>query len=404
MLRIVVILIMLYQGLYAFLASGNNYQKQAQALRSFDIHTSFLKDSIFLSMKEGMDEYKTKHFLQILENGYRFVPFLRKMIRESGIPDGFLYMAMVESNFKATAYSSAKASGLWQFMPYTAKLYGLQIDDYVDERRDPIKSTEAAIKYIKNLYSMFGKWYLVAIAYNCGEGALKKAIAKAGTDNLNVLLDEKQKYIPKESRHFVRKIVTMEYLSNNSDLMLENESEHFLNRGSSFTFLKVNVQAGASLEDIAQSIGVSLKELRSYNVHLKYSFVPPYGKDNYIYIPYDKQVVFAQKFDVTKDVGKYFVHTVKHKESLATIAKKYGVSLNDIKEQNDIKTMSLRPNTKLIVPVLSKKAQNHTVKNGDTVESISKKYNISIADLRKLNSKIGSHLKAGDSIVIAKIY
>lgn len=105
---------------------------------------------------------------------------------------------MTESSLKTRAYSRKKASGLWQFMPETAKQYNLKTDDYVDERRDLIKSTEAASKHLSYLHDRFGKWYLAAIAYNCGGGRLSKAIEKAGSDKLSVLLDEEKIYSKRE--------------------------------------------------------------------------------------------------------------------------------------------------------------------------------------------------------------
>ena len=175
------------------------------------------------------------------------------MIADAGIPDVFLYLAMAESNFSATAYSSAKAVGLWQFMPYTGKKFGLRIDDYVDERRDPIKSTRAAIEYLQSLHSEFGKWYLAAMAYNCGEGRVRRAIREAGSDDLRILLDANKKYVPRETRDYIRKIVAMAYLSNNPEFILENESDHLLNQGSSQTYTPVDVPGGTTLADVAKS-------------------------------------------------------------------------------------------------------------------------------------------------------
>jgi len=156
MFRIVLTLFFLFQGLYAFLNTENNYEKQVSILKNFDIPNNFLKDSIFISMKEDVETYKTKHFLKVLENGDKFVPVLQKMMQEADVPAEFLYLAMTESSFNPYSSSSAKAAGLWQFIPATAKIYRLENNSFIDERRDPIKSTEAAIKYLKPLHALFG--------------------------------------------------------------------------------------------------------------------------------------------------------------------------------------------------------------------------------------------------------
>ncbi|MDR3346013.1 MAG: lytic transglycosylase domain-containing protein, partial [Campylobacteraceae bacterium] len=200
MKKVILSLTLCFNLSFAYFVIEDDYMHQVEVLKNLDIDTTFLQDRMFTSMKEDISLYRQKQFLKMLENGAKFIPMLRDMIHEAAIPDAFLYMAMAESGFSVKAYSKAKASGLWQFMAATAKKYNLVIDDYVDERRDPIKSTQAAIKYLNFLHASFGKWYLAAMAYNCGEGRVSRAIEKAGTDDLYVLLDEKAKYLPSETR------------------------------------------------------------------------------------------------------------------------------------------------------------------------------------------------------------
>lgn len=410
MVKIILILIFLFQGLHAFLNTENNYEKQLSVLKNFDIPNNFLKDSIFISMKEDVETYKTKHFLQVLENGDKFVPVLQQMMKDGGVPPEFLYLAMTESSFNPFSSSSTKASGLWQFIPETAKLYRLVNNTYVDERRDPIKSTEAAVKYLNHLHDMFGKWYVAALAYNCGEGTVTKAIAKAGTDDINVLLDESKKYLPKESRLYIRKILMMSFISNSTDFMLDNESEYLLNRANNATFTKVEVKSGTMIKDVAQSIGISFNELKSYNPHIKRAFVSPLGESNYLYIPQDRQVAFTQNFDNTKNSEKYAVYKTKKGDSLQSVAKAYGVSDKTIIELNALSSTALKPQTELVLPIGAKtpsvtpstQSQMYTIKMGDTMDIISKKHNIPVAQLMKVNNKKDKFVKVGESIVIPK--
>lgn len=410
MAKILIALLFVFQSLHAFLNTENNYEKQLSVLKNFDIPNNFLKDSIFISMKEDVETYKTKHFLQVLENGDKFIPVLQQMMKDGGVPPEFLYLAMTESSFNPFSSSSAQAAGLWQFIPQTAKLYRLANNTYVDERRDPIKSTEAAVKYLNHLHDMFGKWYVAALAYNCGEGTVTKAIAKAGTDDINVLLDESKKYLPKESRLYIRKILMMSFISNSTDFMLDNESEYLLNRANNATFTKVEVKSGTLIKDVAMSIGISFNELKSYNPHIKRAFVSPIGESNYLYIPQDRQVAFTQNFDNTKNSEKYAVYKTKKGDSLQSIAKAYGISDKTIIELNALRSTALKPQTELVLPVGTKapsaipasQSQMYTIKMGDTMDIISKKYNIPVAQLMKTNNKKDKFVKVGESIVIPK--
>ncbi len=402
--RFLILVILLMQSANAFLSTETNYQDQAKVLKSLDIDPTFMTDLLFITMKEDADRYRTKHFLRVLENGNRFIPVLRSMLKEAEVPDAFLYLAMAESNFAPTAYSKAKAVGIWQFMPYTGRKFGLDIDLYVDERRDPVKSTEAAIKYLKYLHERFGKWYVAAIAYNCGEGRVSKAIKRAGSDDLAVLLNKHKKYIPRESRIYIRKIMMMEHLANSTDFIVGHDAGYLLNRGSTHTFAKVEVKGGTTLESVADSIGMSYKELKSYNPHLRYGFVPPKKGAYHLYIPYAKQTQFAQNFDPKRDNGQFYVHKIKRGDSLYAIGKRYGVSYKIIKDFNGLKSNTLRVNKTLVIPVLKPKTRNYTIRAGDTIGRISKKFNVTINHIMKINNKKSSAIVAGERIVIPYVY
>ncbi len=404
MFRFIFLVLLLIQSANAFLSTETNYQEQAKVLKSLDIDPTFLTDLPFIIMKENADRSRTHHFLKVLENGNRFIPVLQNMIKEAGIPDAFLYLAMAESNFIPNAYSSARAVGIWQFMPYTGKKFGLKINLYVDERRDPIKSTKAAIKYLKYLHAKFGKWYLAAIAYNCGEGRVGKAIKRAGTDDLAVLLDRHKKYIPRESRVYIRKIMMMEHISNSTDFIVGNDAGYLMNRGTTHTFAKVSVRGGTTLSNVADSVGMSYKELKSYNPHLKYEFVPP-GKGSYdIYLPYGKHTLFERNFDPKKDNGRFYVHKIKRGDSLYSIGKRYGVAYRVIKDFNHLKSNTLRINKKLVIPVLKPKTRKYTIKRGDTIGDISIKFNVTINTIMKINKKKNSQILVGERLVIPYVY
>ncbi len=390
--------------LYANLSYDINYEKELNVLKSFDIDASLLYDPIMNNMKQSIIS-RDKHFFRAMEDAYLFIPAIKNTLAQYNIPQEFLYLAMAESNFRTKAYSNKRAAGLWQFMPTTAKYFHLNIDEYVDERRDPVKSTQAAAKYLSSLHKRFGKWYLAAIAYNCGGGRLSRAIKDAGSDELSVLLDEEKKYIPKESRYYIRKIVALALIGSDEYYLLKSEYEYLLNRANAYSLSTVKLASGESLERISQMIDISLTELQKLNRHLKYDFVPPY-KDGYdVYIPYIKLSEFKQRYQPEPIRNIYKVHVVTSGDNLSYIGKKYGVSYNVIKDFNKLTTTRLRLKQKLIIPIPKESMQKkidtrhyYIVKQGDSLESISKTHKISIQNIRSQNNIHGSLIKIGDRL------
>lgn len=392
--------------LYANLTYDSNYDKELQVLNSFDIDSSFLYDPHMNQMKNKILK-KDVHFFRAMEKAYLFIPSIRNALSEYGVPQEFLFLAMAESNFQTKAYSSKRAAGLWQFMPKTAKLYNLKIDEYVDERRDPVKSTRAAAKYLSMLHERFGKWYLAAIAYNCGGGRLNRAIKKAGTDDLSVLTDERKKYIPKESRYYIRKIVALSLLGSDEKYLLKNEYEYLLNRANAYSLATVKLSGGESLKRVANIMGLPLKDLKKLNRHLKYDFVPPYKGKYDVYIPYIKLAEFKRKYDAKPIRNIYKVHIVTRGDNLSYIGKKYGVSYRIIKDFNHLSSTRLRLKQRLVIPIPKRSSHKkidtryyYIVKKGDSLESIAKAHKISLHNLRSQNSIHGSLIKIGERLKI----
>lgn len=338
-------------------SSGFNPDKYSTTtLNSFGVSTEFLSSlRTNTILQSASTDERWARFVQQFESSYEFIPIIRSMIVQSGIPQEFLFLAMAESGFSAKAYSKKRAVGIWQFMPYTAKDLGLVINEYIDERRDPIKSTQAAIKYLQTLYQYTGEWYLAAMAYNCGPGRLQKAIDRAGTRDLNVLLDENQKYLPAETRQYIRTILSMSLAFSNAQKMQDIDREYLLNRGAMDTLAEVQVRGGVHLANIAASAGMSLEDIKKYNRHFLYNFLPPTTKEYSIYIPYEKLAHFKQNFNPNEIPKAQFVfHKVKKGESLASIAKRYGVSIQELRLTNNLKNkQAVAANQKLVIPILA---------------------------------------------------
>jgi len=394
-------------SLFANLTYESNYNKELVVLDSFNIKPSFLYDPIMNDMRTKNSSSKSKHFFKTMKNAYIFIPAIQSTLAKYNVPREFLYLAMAESNFRTKAYSNKRAAGLWQFMPKTGRRYNLKIDEYVDERRDLIKSTQAAAKYLSSLHKRFGKWYLAAIAYNCGGGRLNSAIKKAGTDELSVLLDEKKKFLPKESRFYIRKIVALALIGTDEQHLLSSEYEYLLNRANAYSIATVKIGSGESLSRLSKLIDMPLKDLKKLNRNLKYDFVPPYAKTYDVYIPYIKLSDFKRKYYEAPMKKIYKIYVVTQGDNLSYIGKKYGVSYRVIKDFNHLKNNNLKLRQKLIIPIrkLSHKTKLHSknyymVKRGDSLESISNAYKVSVQNIKMQNNLKSSFIKIGERLKI----
>ena len=399
MRKFLLLFVTVFGFLHASLFMEPQYNDDIKVLQTLDIEASFLRDPIFLQLKNSLTTSKRNHYLKMLERGSLYIPTLRKMIHDNNIPQVFLYMAMAESNFNTHALSRAKASGLWQFMPGTAKLYGLKIDRYIDERRDPVRSTEAAIAYLKRLYGLFGKWYLAALAYNSGEGRVLRAIKRAGSDDLHILLDEKKRYLPRESRNYIRKIVSLALVANDAEMCFSGGQSHMFNRAEGRSLVRVKVSGGETLEHIASQIGMSGSDLKLLNPQFNYSFTPP-EDGAHINIPYGRLTRFKEVYRPGRQKNMFLVHTVKKGENLSKIAHRYGISYKMILSFNRMKRAVIYPKQELIIPVPKGSLHHYRVKKGDSIYKIARRFGIKVATLKARNDLKGNIIHIGDRLVI----
>lgn len=353
--------------------------KNVEILDSFDIDPTFLHDKTMSEIKHSnIAIYKKEKFLKTMDDAYLFIPEVKSILAKNSVPPEFIYLAMAESYFSPRAHSPKKASGFWQFMPETGRLFGLKINKKVDERRDFVKSTEAASKYLTKLHDKFGKWYLAALAYNCGDGRLSKAIKEAKSDELSVLLDPDKKYLPKESRMYLRKVITLAMMGNDEQFLLKNEYEHILNRANAYSVSTVQVKSGESLAKVAELIEMPLEELQKLNRHIVDDTVPAEEESYAVYIPYIKLADFQQKYlnaqapQVVetasntpalepKSAPEVIIHTVVSGDTLYSIARVYGVSLDEIISINGLSNNKLSLHQKLLIPQKSQEKSKMAV-------------------------------------------
>lgn len=294
-----------------------------------------------------------KAFLKWLVRGESLKGVVKPLLKTEGLPPELFFLAMVESGFSNQAYSRAKATGPWQFMNGTAKLYGLRINYWVDERRDPIKSTIAAARYLRDLYAEFGDWYLAMAAYNAGPGKVKRGIAKLGTKDFWALAETK--YLKPETKHYVPKVLGALILA--SDPITHGfdvtANPHDLPADG-----KVTVTRPVKLFDVASKMGLSHKLVARWNPELIHGITPPnVGKNGY---ELRLSQSLAEKFQEIEDnlpqleVSDVKMHRVERGETLAKIARRYNVRINQILSINpDIRATALRVGRSIAVPVPS---------------------------------------------------
>ena len=427
-----------------FLFASIFVDKDIQILNSLDIENNFINSPLLKQKFRYYKRYEKKFLINSLENGFQYIPILRNEIQSSNLPNEMFSVAMAESYLNAKARSNVSAVGLWQFMSFTAKRFGLKIDDYVDERRDAIKSTHAAIKYLKYLKNYLGKWYLAIMAYNAGEARIIEGVTRAKLDKLckenpklkyskkmreyrkivreyqakgknaygklyrlykkldyvPITLNDlmtyqkglKRQYIPKETRNYILKVLSISFLFANMDLMEFTNKE--LAKGKS-TYVKVSVPAGTSLYYVSKLLNIKYSTLKKYNAQLKYSFTPPYKY--YIYIPANQYEYFRIAFK-PKNRKYVYIYRVKKGDNLIKIAKKFDTKVKLINAYNKLGKY-LHIGQKILIP-LNSKFINYKVKKGDSLATIARKFGISYKKIMKINDLESSLIRVGQSLKI----
>lgn len=223
-----------------------------------------------------------------LERSARFLPIIQYELTRAGLPQDLVYVAMIESGFSPSAVSHASAMGLWQFISPTGRRYGLRIDWWLDERKDFLKSTRAAISYMTDLYRQFSSWYLVAASYNMGENGVRRLIKKYGTNNFWELADRGA--LPKETKNYVPKIIAAMLISKAPALYGFRDLDYQM----PLAFEYYLVPGGTDLDNLARYLGVSEKYLKDLNPELIKGFVPRHVSGHKIRIPKGSMMTVSQ--------------------------------------------------------------------------------------------------------------
>lgn len=364
-----------------------------------------------------------RHVSTMLGKSNFYFPLFEEILDRYDLPLEFKYLAVVESALKPHARSRSAATGLWQFMYATGKIYDLNVTSYIDERSDPIQSTIAACDYFTFLYKMFNDWELVLAAYNGGPGYVSRAMTKHGVSDFWSL----RPFLRKETQNYVPKFIAVNYIMNYA-------SEHNI-YPIEYPYLPshtdtVSVSQSLKFIHLSETLNIPMEVLRELNPIYKRDLIPvAKGKKQLLTLPVEKMASFVKNepllYDyAVKDQKKYvesdepIVHRVVKGEYLGKIAEKYGVRVSQIKSWNKLKSTNLKIGQKLVVYVgtryspsqakksavsFSGKTTNYTIKSGDTLWKIANLHDgVTVRKLEEINNISSSDLKPGMVIKIPK--
>jgi membrane-bound lytic murein transglycosylase D len=328
------------------------------------------------------------------------MPMVRKIFRQEGLPEELAYLAVVESGFNPFATSSMNAAGIWQFIPSTGRRFGLRIDDYIDERRDPYKSTIAAAKYLKTLYNMFGSWELAIAAYNCGENCVAKRLESSSATSFS----EIKNILPSQTKEYVPRFFAILLIANNP------EKYELDVKTNIYDVINFTADREINLNDLAQEKKVDYDILKFYNAHLKKDIA--FEGININLPKLDYAVTFDRRFITTQPIAKnktsenrYVAKTSNSKPSTepAPIVSQTQPSKSENSSESlisPIKTSEKPEIVKTSYTTSSNKENAYIVQKGDTLLSIARKFGISVDVLRIVNNLESDNIKVGQELLI----
>lgn len=361
-----------------------------------------------------------------LERAQLYLPEMRRILRAYHIPEELAYMALIESGFTTHAYSRAGACGPWQFIRGTGRKYGLKINWWVDERRDPLKSTYAAARYLRDLYGYFGSWYLAAAAYNAGEGKIMRAIERHKTEDFWEM--SHYRYLKRETKEYIPRLIAVILIAR------EPEKYGFTDVGylPPLTFDEVEVHDATDLQVVAWAAGCKFKDLKKLNPELRYWCTPPKVKKYLVKVPSGTGNRCRQRLASLPPEQRitFRRHKIRPGESLSTIAHRYRTSIQPIKELNNLVSSRIRAGSYLVIPVRAQGAGRvvfspnvyadgvrrhrmphsvihrpsaYRVRRGDSLWKIAHNYHVSVENIRKWNGLGRSKLiKPGQILALSE--
>ncbi|MGA7826127.1 MAG: transglycosylase SLT domain-containing protein [Geobacteraceae bacterium] len=364
-------------------------------------------------------------FAKWLSRSERYIPMMKEVLRENSLPEDLVYLAMIESGFSPNAYSSANAVGPWQFVAGTGKRYSLRIDQWIDERRDPLKSTVAAAMYLKELYTVFNKnWYLAAAGYNAGENKILRAIDMYNSTDFWELAEGS--YLKRETKDYVPKLLAAAIIAKDPAKYGFADVAYL----PPIEFDTVTIPSRTDLALVARLTGVSYETIKELNPDLRKWCTPPDYPQYELKIPKGTKDLFLsayQKIPLEDRYVERILYTryrARKGDTVASIARHFGVDPREVTAVNNLKhTRKLRgkllkiPANPNCLPSLVARSESplqkmkrgkpmvqyYTVKHGDTLTSVARRFNVTTKIIAVWNNlKLKGILMPGKKIIVAK--
>lgn len=342
-----------------------------------------------------------------LEREGMYGEFIRSRLRERGMPEDLFYLAMIESGLSNRAVSHAAAVGLWQFIAETGRRYGLEVSAYVDERRDPVKATEAALDYLEYLYDRFGSWYLAAAGYNSGENRVGRIMremtgSERGTDYDYWRIAPR---LPRETRDYVPLMLAAGFIGKDPN----GHGFYGIEHQPPLAFDRVEVDGGVSLTAVAKASEVSESMVRDLNPHLVRGVTPP-GRGWEVRVPVGRRAAVLANLERIEEelAGATVVHRVSRGETLSHIAQRYAVRVDAIRAANPgLHPRRLQVGQRLTIPAAGHATtaaaesewSTYRVRRGDTLSHIAVRHGVTVNQLRQWNG-IGTRIYPGQRLRI----
>ena len=346
-----------------------------------------------------------ERFQEWLNRFQKYKPVVEQIFAELGLPQELVYLSVIESGFNPRAYSRARAAGPWQFMKGTGRIYGLQVNWYVDERRDPIKSSVAAAQHLRDLYDRFSSWPLALAAYNAGAGKITRAIRKSGTRDYWKI--RKTRYIRRETREYVPKYMAATIIATNPTLFgfqVETDEVH--------KYDEVLMNNTIHLRTVAKKTGLEFDDLRRLNPELRRSITPPDKEGYFLKVPVGMGYHVENVRDELKQWSEPPPHVtwyrVRRGDSLSVIAHRFHTSVSKLRSLNNLRGNLINVGQRLRVSEGVEASDGgagdakwYRVRRGDSLWTIAKRFSVSVRDLQVLNNLSSSAIRAGRMLMVS---
>ncbi len=413
------------------------YQEVEDRIQAMNLEMPFeLNDRVF-SFIQYFTVRNREYIKMVLARKEQYFPMYAETMRNQDMPSDIIYLSIVESGLDPKIKSKMGAVGLWQFMPATGRMYGMQVNPDIDDRMDPENSTVAAAKYLKSLYKMFGNWEVALAAYNCGPGNVRKAIRRSGGKTTFWGIYD---HLPKETRSYVPQFQAMLYVLNH----LEEHNLHLEEPSYPLEYESINFNRAFDLDRMADLSGICLADLEKLNPSIKTRKIPESHQNIALRIPKSKVLYVKENLawisdslgkrppvllasnsvaesnatpeKVTSNSGR-LTYKVKSGDVLGKIATRHGVSITQLRSWNNLNSNLIRVGQVLTVQasqtqttvssatlVLNEgsaaSSKTYTVQPGDSLWIISKKHSLTIEQIKRLNNLNSTDIKPGQRLIV----